>query len=87
MVETEKIIEKLFNDYLSNQNIATESEYVLLAKSALEKEKELRSKLGEEQTAIFEELFELTSQIHFLEVKDAFSSGCKFGVKAGKEFI
>ena len=59
----------------------------LIAKRALEKEKELRNILSEEQTRCFEELFELTSQIHFLEVKDAFFSACKLGAKASKEFI
>lgn len=83
----EKIINKLFSDYLSEQNIASKTEYSALAKSALEKEKELRNILSEEQTRCFEELFELTSQIHFLEVQDAFCSGCKLGVKASKEFI
>ena len=83
----EKIISKLFSDYLSEQNIASEPVYYSLAKGALEKEKELRNKLNEEQTNCFEELFELTSQIHFLEVKDAFFSACKLGAKASKEFI
>ncbi len=83
----EKIINKLFSDYLSEQNIASKPEYSALAKSALQKEKELRNKLNEDQTKCFEELFELTSQIHFLEVKDAFCSGCKLGAKASKEFI
>ena len=83
----EKIISKLFSDYLSEQNVASESDYSALAKRALQKEKELRNKLNEDQTNCFEELFELTSQIHFLEVKDAFCSGCKLGAKASKEFI
>lgn len=83
----DKIINKLFSEYLSEQSIASEAAYSYLAKGALEKEKELRSKLNEEQTNCFEELFELTSQIHFLEVKDAFFSGCKLGAKASKEFV
>lgn len=83
----EKIIGKLFSDYLSDQKVATEPGYSSLAKTALQKEKELRSKLNEEQTSCFEELFELTSQIHFLEVKDAFLNGCKLGAKASKEFV
>ena len=83
----QKIINKLFSDYLSEQNIASESDYSSLANSALQKEKEIRSKLSEEQTKCFEELFELTSQIHFLEVKDAFFSACKLGATASKEFI
>ena len=83
----EKIINKLFSDYLSEQNIASEPNYSTLAKSALQKEKELRHKLNEEQTIYFEELFELTSQIHFLEVKDAFFNACKLGAKASKEFV
>lgn len=82
----EKIISKLFSDYLSEQNIASKSDYSALAQSALQKEKELRNELNEEQTKLFEELFELTSQIHFLEVKDAFYSACKLGAKASKEF-
>ena len=83
----EKIINKLFSDYLSEQNIASKPEYSALAKSALQKEKELRNKLNEEQTKCFEELFEVTSQIHFLEVKDAFFNACKLGAKASKEFV
>lgn len=83
----EKIINKLFFDYLSEQNIASKPEYSTLAKSALQKEKELRNKLNEDQTKCFEELFELTSQIHFLEVKDAFFNACKLGAKASKEFV
>ena len=83
----EKIISKLFSEYLSEQNIALQSEYSLLAKKALVKEKELRNELNEEQTKCFEELFEITSQIHFLEVKDAFLNACKIGAKASKELI
>lgn len=83
----EKIINKLFSDYLSEQNIASNPEYSALAKSALKKEKELRNKLNEDQTKCFEELFELTSQIHFLEVKDAFFNACKLGANASKEFV
>lgn len=83
----EKIINKLFSDYLSEQNIASKPEYSALAKSALQKEKELRNKLNEDQTKCFEELFELISQIHFLEVKDAFFNACKLGAKASKEFV
>ena len=83
----EKIINKLFSDYLSDQKIVSDTNYSTLAKSALQKEKELRNKLNEEQTKCFEELFELTSQIHFLEVKDAFFNACKLGAKASKEFV
>ena len=68
----ENIISKLFFDYLCEQKIACDTNYSTIAKNALQKEKELRNKLNEEQTKCFEELFELTSQIHFLEVKDAF---------------
>ena len=82
----EKIMSKLFTDYLSEQSIAAEPAYSALSKSALQKEKELRSKLSAEQTSCFEELFEITSQIHFLEVKDAFFYACRLGVKASKEF-
>ncbi len=83
----EKIINKLFFDYLSENGIASTSDYTKLSKSALQKEKELRNKLNQEQEKCFEELFELTSQIHFLEVKDAFVSACKLGANALKEFI
>ncbi len=83
----EKILCKLFSDYLSEQSIAREPCYAAFAKKALQKEEELRSMLNTEQTACFEELFELTSQIHFLEVKDAFFNACKLGAKASKEFI
>ncbi|MBQ7302352.1 MAG: hypothetical protein IJW89_02075 [Clostridia bacterium] len=77
-----EIINKLFSNYLSEQSVASKPDYSTLAKSALHK-----NILNAEQTACFEELFELTSQIHFLEVKDAFFSGCKLGAKASKEFI
>ncbi len=83
----EKIIGKLFSDYLSEQTIASKADYSALAKTALAKERELRSLLNKEQTDCFEELFELTSQIHFLEVKDAFFNACKLGAKASREFI
>lgn len=83
----ENIINKLFSDYLGEQSVASKLDYSSLAKNALEKEQELRSKLNEEQTKCFEELFELTSGIHFLEVKDAFFSGCKLGANASKEFV
>lgn len=81
-----KIISKLFSDYLSEQNTVNK-EHSLLAKKALKKEVELRSRLNEEQTKLFEELFEITSEIHFLEVKDAFIHACKLGIEASKEFI
>lgn len=82
-----KIISKLFSDYLSEQNITNNPEYSKLSKQALKKEQELRAKLNEEQTYIFEELFEITSQIHFMEVKDAFASACKLGAKASRELL
>lgn len=83
----EKIINNLFTVYLSEQNIATNTDYSALSKNALAKEKELRSLLNDSQTRCFEELFELTSQIHFLEVKDAFYNACKLGAKAREELI
>ena len=83
----DKIIEKLFLDYLNEQTIALNPDYSLSAKKAFEKEKELRKMLSEEQTKCFEELFELTSEIHFLEVKDAFFSACRLGAKASREFV
>ena len=83
----EQIISKLFSDYLSEQDISGDPAYSELSKQALEKERELRNKLNEEQTACFEELFELTSQLHFLEVRDAFFTACKLGAEASKEFL
>lgn len=83
----EKIISKLFSDYLAEQTVASTPAYSALAKSALQKEKDLRCLLNEEQTKCFEELFELTAQIHFLEVKDAFFNACKLGATASKEFV
>ncbi len=83
----EKIISKLFSDYLSEQNIASDPEYSALAKSALQKEKDFRCLLDEQQTKCFEELFEVTAQIHFFEVKDAFFNACKLGATASKEFV
>lgn len=82
----EKIISKLFSSYLAEQSFFGCEEYSRLAASALESEKKLRQNLSEEQSRLFEELFELTSQIHFLEVKDAFYTACRLGAKAGKEF-
>ena len=81
----EKFISQLFSTYLSEQTVAADEEYQSHAKKALELEKELRERLGADQTKIFEELFEETSQIHFLEVKDAFYSACKLGAKARDE--
>ncbi len=83
----EKIISKLFSDYLAEQTIALTPDYSALAKRALQKEKELRSRLDNDTTKQFEELFELTSQIHFLEVKDAFFKACRLGAEASKEFV
>lgn len=83
----EKIIGKLFSDYLASENVATDAEYSRLAKVALAQEKELRAGLDEQQTAAFEALFETTSQIHFLEVKDAFFKACSVGVRLSKELI
>ncbi len=42
----EKIINKLFCDYLSEQNIASKPDYSALTKRALQKEKELRKERG-----------------------------------------
>lgn len=81
------IIDKLFSVYLSEQTVVKNAAYAALAKNALQKEREFRNTLNEQQTACFEELFELTSQIHFLEVKDAFFNGCKVGADASKEFV
>ena len=81
----DKVINKLFSDYISQVNITTEQQYTDLAKKAFEKEKELRYSLNEQQTQLFEQLFELTSQIHYLEVKNAFHGGCKSGAAACKE--
>jgi hypothetical protein len=83
----EKVIGNLFSDYLSEKNTATDQEYSLFAKEALQKERELRALMNEEQTKCFEELFELTSQTHYLEVKDAFFTACKLGAKMSKELI
>ena len=80
-----EIINRMFSDYLSEQNVAADSKYSELARRALEKERDLRSMLSKEQTLCFEELFELTSEIHFLEVKDAFFSACRLGANASKE--
>ena len=82
-----KITDKLFSDYLSEQSIASRPEYSSLAQKALQKERELRNMLDTQQTKCFEELFELTSEIHFLEVKDAFCNACRLGIEASKELI
>ena len=42
----DKIISKLFSDYLFEQNIATNAEYSALSKSALQKEKDVISFSG-----------------------------------------
>ena len=86
-IRMEEIISKLFSDYLSTQKVTTESDYSTLSKCALCKEKELINQLNEEQTRCFEELFEITTQLHYLEVKDAFSYACKLGAKISKEFV
>ncbi len=81
------IIDKLFSDYLEGQKVVAQVEYAHLAAKAVQQEKALREMLGEAQTQCFEELFELTSEIHFLEVKDAFFSACKLGAKASRDLI
>ena len=81
-----KIINTLFSEYLSEQKFYNHSDYADLCEKALKMENELRNKLNEEQTACFEELIEITSQIHFLEVKDAFEAACKLAAKVSKEF-
>ena len=78
----EKIISKLFSAYLSEQSAAADPD---LSHRALQKETELRNQLDEKQTKCFEELFELTAQIHYLEVKDAFFYACKVGATLSKE--
>ncbi len=83
----QNIIGKLFSDYLAEQTVATGADYAALAQNTLQKEKELRNLLNEQQTRVFEELFELTSQIHFLEVKDAFYNACKLGASVAGEFV
>ena len=83
----EKVIGNLFSDYLSEKNTADDPEYSLIAKEELQKERELRTLMNEEQTKCFEELFELTAQIQYLEVKDAFFKACKLGAKLSKELI
>jgi len=80
-----KIIDTLFSEYLSEQKISKNSEYVIFRGEALQREKELRSKLNEEQTAFLEDLLEINSKIHFLEVKDAFETACKSGARASKD--
>ena len=83
----EKIIEKLFLDYLSEQTVVTKPSYTAITKETLQKEQELRNLLNAQQTKAFEEVLELTSQIHFLEVKDAFFAACKLGANAFREFV
>ena len=72
-----EIINNLFDEYLSNQNVASGSEYSALADGALEIEKRLRGKMSEEQTKLFEDLFELTTQ----------NSGLTLFVRSFQHFI
>jgi len=81
------VIGTLFSDYLSEQAVASGEEYAATATKAWQKEQELRQRLDKEQTACFEELLELISQIHFLEVKDAFFTACRLGAGASKELL
>ncbi|MBE6778976.1 MAG: hypothetical protein E7541_06285 [Ruminococcaceae bacterium] len=83
----DKILGRLFDAYLSEQQVVARPEYAALTRQALAKEQELRARLDEGQTRCFEALFELTSQIHFLEVKDAFYSGCRLGAGASRELV
>ena len=64
----EKIISKLFSSYLAEQSFFGCEEYSRLAASALESEKKLRQSLSEEQSRLFEELFELWHMVHILVV-------------------
>ena len=81
------LMQKLFSDYLSEQKIASQPEYAALAKEALQKEKELRCAMGQDQARLFEELSEISAQIHFLEVKDAFAAAFRQGAEAAWDFI
>ena len=81
----DKIINKLFSDYLSEQSFSSETDYAALVKCAMRKEEEFRNMLDKEQTECFEELFEISSKIHFFEVKDAFYNACKIGAEASKD--
>ncbi len=83
----DNIINKLFFDYLDEQNISKQKEYVELSKRAMELEKELRMTLDNHQDEMFFELFELTADLHFLEVKDAFFNGCQTGATATQELM
>ena len=83
----EQIINNLFSHYLSNQKIEPHSEYGVLSKKALKKERELRDLFNEEQRICFEQLFELTLQLHYLEVKEAFGYACKAGANASKDLL
>ena len=81
-----RLIEKLFSQYLSEMDLSGNLNHHILSGMALASEKEFREMLSPEQTEKFEELFETTSQIHFIEVRDAFFSGCRIGADAGREF-
>ncbi len=83
----ETVIEMLFHDYLSDQTVAKGDDYIALSKEALEKERRLTAQLSDDQMRLLEEWLEMVSQIHFLEVKDAFANGCQRGAKASKELI
>ena len=80
-----KILNTLFSEYLSEQKISKNPEYAILRGEALRREKELRSKLSEEQIDYLEDLLEINSKIHSLEVNDAFETACKIGARASKD--
>ena len=82
-----EIYNTLFSDYLSEQKVASQPEYSALAKQALHTEQDLRNQLNAEQTELFEKLLEISSQIHYLEVKDAFFNACSTSAKATKDLI
>lgn len=83
----EQFLQNLFSQYLSEQKTPLQSEWEDLAKQALKKEKELRNNLTQQQTQQLEELLELMSQIHYIEVKEAFGYACKLGANASKELL
>ena len=83
----EDVLNNLFSHYKKKKKIDPNSRYGILSKKALEKEKELRGMLTADQEACFEQLFELTLQLHYLEVKEAFGYACKAGANASKELL
>ena len=86
------MLEKLWNDYLSDECAAMETEEErALAKRALELHARITTLFGDEQRAVAEEYTDALCEINAVFAKKAFLKGCEFAVsfllEAGREQV